>query len=157
MTLRRMATVVLVLAALSGCGQSQPDATGPRAPRPGHEEVASRPPTAAPAVECLEVSATVLSRLQQGAEDGMTFTEAAAYRSPDFVKIYFVAARFTVPGVDNAVGVWVTNSISDDESAGVMAVDAVAVEFTDWGPASTTDAAITVTDPSVSVATDCLG
>ena len=145
-----VATAILVLAVLSGCAQSQPDATG-------REGVVSSAPTTASEVECLEVSATVLSRLQQGAEDGMTFTAAAAYRSPDFVELYFVAARFTVPGVDNAVGVWVTNSVSDDEVAGFMAVDAVAVEFTDWGPASTTDAAITVTDPSVSVATDCLG
>jgi len=119
------------------------------------DQIAASPSPAV--VECLDVTPVVLARLQQGGEEGLLFTRAVAVRSPDFVRMYFVAAAFTVPGVEDARGVWVTNSVSDDEPAGFWAVSAVAEEFTDWGSAGSTDAAITVSDPSVSAAIDCLG
>ena len=86
----------------------------------------------------------------------MVVTRGAAYRSPDFEKVWFVAAEFTATGVEPQVGVWATNSL--DPSAGIlMSADNMAKQFTVWPDAATTDAQIATTDPAIGSALDCLG
>lgn len=115
---------------------------------------------AVPEVECEFVPGGILARIGEGAEanTGMALTgTASAYRSADFEKVYFVAAKFVVSGVaDELVGVWATNSIDEASPGVLMAVDGMAQEFTVYPDADTTDAAISSADPSVQVAIDCM-
>ena len=92
-----------------------------------------------------------------GAEGGTgaKFVRASAVKSPDFAKIYFIAVEFSATGVDNQIGVFVSNSLTDGGSR-VMAVDGGATQFTVWPDADKTDAAISGADPSVAAAKACL-
>jgi hypothetical protein len=82
--------------------------------------------------------------------------QAAAVRSPDFEKVFFIAVRFTVTGVDDpVVGVWASNSLKPGGGL-IMSVDNVAQEFSDWGAAEETDAAIDPADPATDAAAACV-
>ncbi len=71
-------------------------------------------------------------------------------------KVYFVAGRFNVPGVDEEqVGVWATNSLEPGGGL-ILAVDGLAKEFTVWPDADTTDAAIDASSLGVEEAKKCL-
>jgi hypothetical protein len=109
-----------------------------------------------PALQCESVPTTIGENIVLGAQDGtgMKPVRAGAFRSPDFEKVYFVALEFSATGIDNQIGVWATNSLT--ETAGFMSVDGIAQNFTDWAIAETTDAAISPVDPSVQKAIDCL-
>jgi hypothetical protein len=52
------------------------------------------------------------------------------------------------------LGVWASNALEPGQGI-VMAVDAVAQEFSDWPDADTTDANITSSSDGVSEARDC--
>lgn len=71
-------------------------------------------PTAPPAADtsrCLGVGAALVDAIETGLTlDGGSLGRAAAVRSNDFDKVWFVAAQITGPGV-NDVGVWATNSL----------------------------------------------
>ena len=65
-----------------------------------------------------------------------------------------VAVEFTGPGIDKPqVGVWATNDLN---GGSIMAVDAFAGEFSDWGKGSETDAEMSSWDDGVQEAKDCL-
>lgn len=117
-------------------------------------------PLAAPADECEFVPAQTLAQIDEGAEPGtgMTLTgTASAVLSPDYERVYFVAAKFVVTGVaQEQIGVWATNSIDADVLGNVLAVDGFAQEFTTWPDADTSGAQIPSTDPSVDAAVACL-
>lgn len=164
------AALAVVTVLLAGC--AAPEDEPARTPEPSASQPADPEPVESaapeqdmeeeeeeePAVACEEVSAELLAKIGAGAQDGtgMVVARGAAYRSPDFEKVWFVAAEFTATGVDPQVGVWATNDL--DPSGGiVMSVDGFAKQFTVWPDASTTDAAISGGDPSIDVAKDCLG
>ena len=86
---------------------------------------------------------------------GAKFVKASAVKSPDFDKVYFIAVEFSATGVDNQIGVFASNSLTDGGGV-VMAVDEMAKQFTVWPDADKTDAAISGADPSVATAKACL-
>jgi hypothetical protein len=138
------ATSLVALLALTAC-------TGGDDPEPTE--------TTTPAASaCEPVPQELVDSINRGAEDGsgMVVDRAAAYRSPNHEKVYFVAGHFTAPGVDDATGVWVTNSIDPAAPGILMAADAFAQQFTVWPDADKTDAAIGLADPGIPAAKDCL-
>jgi hypothetical protein len=67
-----------------------------------------------------------------------------------------VGVQFTVTGETNKlVAVWMTNSLTPGGGL-ILSVDGFAEQFTDWGVAKDTDAAISPTDPAVGIVKDCL-
>ena len=132
------AIVLMSLIALTGCGSSSQA-----------EQTLS--------ADCLNIDAAFGNAIMSGAESGsgVQFVRASAVKSPDFNKVFFIAVEFSATGVSNQVGVFASNSLTMGEGT-VMAVDAFAQEFTDWGDADTTKAAISKADPSVATAKACL-
>lgn len=85
---------------------------------------------------------------------GLHVTQTAAWKSPDYSKVYFVAARFTASGIKPQVGVWASNAI--DGSGSLLSVDGFAKQFSDAPDADKTDAKIGTADRGVGKAKDCL-
>lgn len=105
---------------------------------------------------CVDATAKgrqILTMQERGATG--TLVKAAAVKSPDFEKVYFVAVEFALPGVDNPRAVFATNDLGDDGI--IFAVDGIAKEFTTWIDGDSIRDPITVTDPSVNAALSCLG
>jgi hypothetical protein len=96
----------------------------------------------------------IASTEEQGV--GMMPVAAAAWKSPDFEDVTFIALRFSASGIDDQVGVWAMNNF-DAGNGVILAVDGTAQQFTVLSDADTTDAAIAVNDPGVEKAKDCLG
>lgn len=158
-------TLIVIGSAAGGGGKDQSaakknaspkTATAPRttpSPRAPHTTPS---PTGAPA-GCLDVPTTVLQMIASGEEKGvggLRLSNGKAVRSPDFKKVFFVAADVTAPGVSGYSGVW---SVNDLQSPGlILAVDGFAQKFTVWPDADKTDARISRADPSVNRAKDCL-
>lgn len=117
----------------------------------------STPAASKPAATCLLVDSAMGQGIMSGAEagTGAKFVRAAAVKSPDFAKVYFIAVEFSAPGISNQVGVFTSNSLTTGGGI-VMAVDAFAQEFTVWPDADTSKAAISKADPSVADAKACL-
>ncbi len=148
---RRTAAAAVTLAgllALSACGGG-----GNEEPAEADQEAAAESAQA-----CEEVPQGVLDNIAGGAKEGtgLAPVSGAAYRSPDFEKVYLVAMEFSAEGVENQVGVWATNSLDPAEPGMILAVDGFAKEFTTWVDAETTDAAIGPADPSADAAEACL-
>lgn len=124
--------VVLVSAALlTACGSPEPEADCEDAPPALLEQIGE--------------SATV---------DDLAMGTGRAYLSPDYEQVWFVAAKFTVTGVDEEqTGVWATNRLDAPET--IMAVDGLAQEFTTFTPADQSSAGIEVTDRAVETVKSC--
>jgi hypothetical protein len=115
--------------AAAACGGAEDTADdGGKAP----EEETSR---------CLPVSKVV----KQGIAEGLTVTgggrlgRAAAVRSEDFKKVWYVSAVIRGPDFgDDAIGTWATNTdpTKPEISGLIMAADSIAREFSDWGEAA---------------------
>lgn len=110
--------------------------------------------------DCLSVpvgkQSLIASRPEAADVGKITTVNAAAYKSPDFKDVYFIAMSFRVVGVDDAqVGVWASNALEPDEGM-ILAVNSFAQGFTDWPDADKTKADIARTDPAVDMAKGCL-
>lgn len=109
---------------------------------------------------CIGVERAVLDGIAEGVEDDvvgdMVMLEGFAVRSSEFEKVFMVAARFSVPGVDDAVGVWATNGVTLADAGIMLSVDGIAKEFTVWPDADDTDAEITLSTDGVAAAKACL-
>jgi hypothetical protein len=132
------ALVVALALALTGCGGSSPDA-------------ASGPPATA---ACLPASTELLAQIQTQADPGVQLLRGAAWKSPDFANVYFVAATFSATGVANQTGVWAAGGLTDPSA--IMAVDGFAQQFTSWPDGDSSDAKISAADPGVDRAIACL-
>ena len=102
---------------------------------------------------CLPVSPKVTTEIAAGLSRGGKLTHARAVRSRDFHRLYFVAAHVRGQGIDD-VAVWATNRI--DGYGIVMAVDRLAVRFSDWPDGSRTDARISLADDGAVAAIKCV-
>jgi hypothetical protein len=136
---KRLRWVALSLAvlALGGCGDSDDDGggggdSGDQAG--GVEQQQSCRPASKALVAAIEQGLTVTG--------GGKLRRAYIVRSNDFEKVYMVAADIQGDGLegDDDIGVWATNSPKAEGL--IYAVDSVAQEFSDWGDADKTDAAI---------------
>lgn len=81
--------------------------------------------SSAPAANCLDVP-TARAALILGPNSGLTVDKAGAVKSAEHRNAYYVAIRFSGPGVDKQVGVWAANAL---DSGPAFSVDAFAQEF----------------------------
>lgn len=163
---RILATLVAAVIALglAGCGGGAQPGYSPDADQDVTQETTeaaaqptSKAPDPKPDPNCGKVSDAMAAAIATGAEDGVGRIRpvaAASYRSPDFKKAFFIAVKFNAPGITET-GVWVSNSLEPGGGV-IMAADSIAQEFTVWPDASTSDAAIEVTDPAIDEAIACL-
>lgn len=86
------------------------------------------PAPAVPSARCEAVS-TDRARLILGEASGVQPVKAGAVKSLDHGNAYYVAIRFTGPGIDDAgeVGIWASSGAI--ESGLVVSVDAMAEQF----------------------------
>lgn len=161
--MRITGALVVGLALLAGCSTGEPGetettaaATTAAAAAPVVIETTAAEPVAEPEVACEAAPQAVLDAIGSGAQDGtgMAVKAGQMFLSPDFSKVYFVAATFSATGVSDQVGVWATNDPAG--TGAVMSVDGTAKQFTVWPDAEKTDAAIRADDPSVNVVKGCL-
>jgi|SRR5665811_377178 len=90
-------------------------------------------------------SDALLQEIASGEQEGvgMVPVRGMTVRSDDYEEAYFVAMEFSATGIDNQVGVWVTNDL--DDPGMVFAVDGTAKEFAVWPDGGKTDATFTMT------------
>jgi hypothetical protein len=137
--------------ALASCGDDSPEQAADKAP------AENQPPSAVPG-NCERASRVLLAAIATGLEvtgGKGTLSRGFVARSTDFEKVYFVAGEIQGPGLEGKgdVGVWATNSKRAEGL--IMAVDGVAQEFSDWGDADKTDAAIDQSADGVEEARAC--
>lgn len=143
--------VVLGLALLvvvGGEGDEETVSTDTNGDNQQQEQVSSR---------CEDVSRDMVESMESGLTGNVTLSEAAAVKSDDFNKAWFIAAEIDGPGLEGKgdVGVWMSNSL-DPGSGVTMAVDAVAQEFSDWPDADKTDAGASMAHDGARESRDCL-
>lgn len=122
---------------------------------PGTAEPSAQPEETP--LTCETPSQELLDFIADGAEastGGITITRGSAYKSPNYEKVWFVAAEFNAPGVDNEVAVWATNSLAGEGLT--LAVDNMAQEFTVYPNANETSFEIPTTGDDVTNAKGCL-
>lgn len=115
--------------------------------------------TEAPPSRCESVPASMVDVISEGltVQGGGSISNAAAVRSEDFERLYFIAAEIEGPGLEGAgdIGVWASNRL--EGGAGMLfSVDHIAREFSVYGSGGRTDASITMVDDGARAAVDCL-
>jgi hypothetical protein len=126
-----------VLLVVASCGGEE--TAGPSDEPEEPDEMMETRGTEAEVIRCLPVS----KALRRAIATGLTVTgggklgEAAAVRSEDFEKVYYVSAVILGPGFEGeeTVGTWATNSLRPGGGL-IMAADSMAREFSDWGEAA---------------------
>jgi len=104
------------------------------------------------AVSCT-ASSSAATQIGRQLNSGATVAgQAQAVRSPEFQHVYIVAVKLTGPGIDNQPAVFALNDLS--AATTILAVDAMAREFSDW-PDGTAQG-LSVTSSGVKDATSCL-
>lgn len=106
---------------------------------------------------CVAVSQAMLDGIASGAEKSVgtvKLSRGEAVKSPDFDKVYFIAAHLSAPGVKDEVAVWSSNSLAPGGGL-ILAVDGYAQQFTVWPDADKSSAKISKADPSVGRAKNC--
>lgn len=117
----RLAVLVSVVM-LAGCGGSSG-----QAPTTDQPSDTSR---------CVDVSAAKLAAIEAGLtiDGGGGLGSAAAVRSSDYSRVYFVSAVLVGPGLGgDTIGTWATNRLG--EGGMIFSVDGTAKEFSEWGDA----------------------
>lgn len=111
-----------------------------------------------PSLACLPVDEQLIQDIASGLTGGANalWENARAYRSGAHRNGFFVATEIDGSGLMDVgdYGVWLTNSI-DGPSGMILSVSAAAIEFSDWGDASRTDAEATMADPGAREAVEC--
>lgn len=108
---------------------------------------------------CLRVPQALLQTIGDGltVRAGGSLSEGRAHRSGAHRNAYFVAAEIDGPGLEGSgdIGVWfVSGSLRDPGF--ILAVPHIATEFSEWGDASQTDAAATMSDAGARESRECL-
>lgn len=155
----RITGIVLALGLLlSGCAGTEDNAATDDSAEQSSKPKAEDTPTEEADDDCLPVSPEMAKAIANGREDGTGLKatgKAAAVKSPDYSKVYFIAVEFTAPGIDKEAGVWASNSLKPGGGI-IMSADAIAQESTVWPDGDKTDAQISIADPSVDAALACL-
>lgn len=110
-----------------------------------------------PSSRCVRVSSEKLqSILPLTAGGGGTLRNGWAVKSSDFQSVYFLAAEMDFPGAegDGEIGVWATGSL--EATVGFFSVNGLAIEFSQWGDGSKTDAQLSISDDGASEAEQCV-
>ncbi len=112
-------------------------------------------PTPSQNVSCEVASMDLLDNIAMLAQEGTGLSPVRGFyvKSRDFTSVYFVAMEFSATGIENQIGVWVSNK--SDGSGAIFSADGFAKEFTDWFHADETDVAISAADPSIDLVRTC--
>ena len=155
--MRLLLIVMATTFVLAGCGDESSDEP---ANEPAAQEEQARDEQDQldpPKPKCERASRRLLQAIATGLEvnGGGKLSRGYVVRSKDFSKVFMVAAEIDGPGMEGRgeVGVWATNSKRAEGL--IMAVDGLAKEFSDWGDADETDAAIDQSAHGVQEAKDC--
>ena len=107
-------------------------------------------PIDAPAPEVIETIESVLT-----VDGGGSLRRVRAVKSGSHANAYFISGDIDGPGLqdDGPYGTWFSNSV--DEVRMILAVPAVATQFSDVGDASSTDAQATMSDPGARESVEC--
>lgn len=109
------------------------------------------------ASRCEPVAAEVVDTIAAGmrADAGVTLRAARSVKSKDFDKAWFVAADLQGEGLDGAdqIGVWATNDAAG--SGTILAINAVAQQFTEWPHGDSTAANMSMGDDGAEEARAC--
>lgn len=133
-------TLGLMTAACGGADDSGGD-NGALPAETGAQDEPAEEPEEDELSRCLPVSKSV----KAGIADGLTVTgggklgRAAAVRSEDFEKVWYVSAVIRGSGLgDDTIGTWATNGdpTKPEVSGLIIAADSIAREFSDWGEAA---------------------
>ena len=158
-----ISTLLIAVIVLAACGAATPT-VAPAIDQPvaipataTPQPVATTPPqpTATLASRCQPADPALLATIAAGltVDGGGDLPAGQIVRSADFENAYFIAARITGPGLDNTVGLWVSNR--PDGAGSIYAVDAIASEFSDWADGRTTGAAFSQADDGAQEAINC--
>lgn len=113
--------------------------------------------SAAPMEGCIQVSPQRLEGIAAGLTlNGGSLREAWAFRSGAHQSAYFVAAEVDGPGLEGDGHDLVYFVTSLDSGGSTLAVDELAVDWSDWPDGATTGANTSTRDPGVREARDCL-
>ena len=139
-------SLLLVIAlALTACGGD--DDAG---------DTATVPVTAAAASACEPATSDVMTPIgNKLMPEGVRASNGRFVRSDDHERMYFVSAELDGPGLEGQgdVATWATSSVGGAEA--IYAVDDLAREHSDWGPAAVVD--VTVDDHGFVESRDCVG
>jgi hypothetical protein len=133
--LRRRSLILVLFLTLAGCASEQAEDAAPEEEEPTAEQGASL---------CESVRPWLKRAIASGltVQGGGTLGKAAAVRSDDFEKVWYVSAVIRGPGLGtDTIGTWATNrDPSAAENPGlIIGADAIAREFSDWGAAASED------------------
>jgi hypothetical protein len=136
-TLATLAALLTLVAA--GCGGGTTEAEGITSEAAAEDAATEGEP--AEASRCLHVGGSLKKAIASGltVKYGGWLGKAAAVRSDDFERVWYVSAVILGPAIGaETVGTWAVNVKPDAKYAGglIIAADSVAREFSDWGEAA---------------------
>lgn len=139
-----MAAAAALIILLAGCGGGDDE-----------DQAAGDAPAKTPeASRCEAVPAALLKTLNSTLETGAKMKTAAAVKSTDFEKVWFVAGPLTGPGLDGKdKAVFVTNDLTSPSLT--YSVGGFAHQFSDLGHGEDTDAKFSQQDDGYAEVQDC--
>jgi hypothetical protein len=166
----QVALIDATVVAMASAETSTPTATPtpmPATPLPTNtntpEPTATPQPTALPAflARCLDVSVEKINSIETGltVDTGVFLNHetAQAVKSNDFSKVFFIAAEVDGPEMEGngQIGIWASNDLDDDKGL-IFAVGGLAVNFSEWGDGSKTDAHLSLNNDGAEDAEECV-
>lgn len=116
-------------------------------------------PSITPSVVCLPVPQDIITSINQGLtiQGGGTFQNAQAVKSTDYKSVYFISGDLQGSGLegDGDIATFARNGELDG-SGMIIAVDAVANEFSDWADGRTMRLPMTMSDSGASQSQACV-
>lgn len=136
-TIRATLLMISLLLLATACGGTEGASTTPEATTEAATDTTIETVTAESS-RCLPVGKSLKKAIGSGltVEGGGKLGKAAAVRSEDFEKVWYVSAVIRGPGMGaDTVGTWASNIEPSTEDAGglIMGADSIAREFSDWG------------------------
>ena len=148
----RLTASVLVMALLVAC--SGTTVTQTRAPTP----------TVGPTLRCEAAPAWLVTAIQGGITQGARLSEAFTAPATDlsgpppivesdsFKPAWWVVGHVTGTGIDE-MAIWLTNSLDENDSGLILAANAAAEDYSDWGA----DVDLAIGGSGSTEVRDCLG
>jgi hypothetical protein len=155
---------VLLLVCLAACMFSLTSSSpNPVAPAPASstsvQNTVISPTAVLNSTRCVPASAQQIDNIRtgvKGIQQSNDVKSVFAVRSKDYEKVWFVAAEITGPSIQpkQAIGLW---AISGDLEAPkiTLSVDGFALQFSDWGDGTKTDAQLSQFDDGAQEAIEC--
>lgn len=112
---------------------------------------------ASPVTQCLSVPQAKIDAINEGIEKGVTLRNAQAVKSKAFQNVYFISGDLDGVGLEGHEDIATFASNSLELGGSIMAVDAVAKEFSDWADGGNTKFEVDINDDGASQSAGCVG